>query len=238
MSEAQSLPVVAVLGVGPGLGAALAHRFAGEYAIAINARRAEYLSSLASDLRAKGGKVLEVPADLGDQAQVETIFKTIGEKLGPPEILLYNAGSGLLGTIEDITPEQFETTWRVNAYGAFLSAKAVAPAMIARGHGTMLFTGATAGVKAGARSIAFGPAKFAMRGLVQSLARDLGPKGVHVAWVNVDGIIDIPGRDFAQLTEEDMLKPESIAETYWHLAHQDPSAWTTELEVRPFKEKF
>ena len=102
----------------------------------------------------------------------------------------------------------------------------------------MLFTGATAGVKAGARSIAFGPAKFAMRGLVQSLARDLGPKGVHVAWVNVDGIIDIPGRDFGQLTEEDMLKPESIAETYWHLAHQDPSAWTTELEVRPFKEKF
>ena len=84
MSEAQSLPVVAALGVGPGLGAALAHRFAGEYAIAINARRAEYLSSLASDLRAKGGKVLEVPADLGDQAQVETIFKTIGEKLGPP----------------------------------------------------------------------------------------------------------------------------------------------------------
>jgi NADP-dependent 3-hydroxy acid dehydrogenase YdfG len=238
MAEAQSLPVVAVLGVGPGLGAALAHRFAGEYAVAINARRAEYLSSLGAEIRATGGQVLEVPADVGDRAQVKTVFKTIREQLGPPEILLYNAGSGLLGTIADITPEQYEATWRVNAYGAFLSAKEVASDMIAKGHGTMLFTGATAGVKAGARSLAFGPAKFAQRGLVQSLARDLGPKGVHVAWINVDGMIDIPGRDIPQLTKEDMLKPEAIAETYWHLAHQDRSAWTTELEVRPFKEKF
>jgi NADP-dependent 3-hydroxy acid dehydrogenase YdfG len=104
----------------------------------------------------------------------------------------------------------------------------------------MLFTGATAGVKAGPKSVAFGPAKFAMRGLAQSLARDLGPKGIHVAWINVDGGIDIPGRRerLPQLKEEDLLKPEAIAETYWHLAHQDRSAWTMELEVRPFKEKF
>ena len=112
--------------------------------------------------------------------------------------------------------------------------------MIARGRGTMLFTGATAGVKAGAKSVSFGPAKFAMRGLAQSLARDLGPKGVHVAWINVDGSIDIPGaRELKRgLQDGDFLKPDAIAETYWHLAHQDPSAWTMELEVRPFKEKF
>lgn len=238
MSDAQSLPVAAVLGVGPGLGAALARRFAKGYAVAINARRAAYLSSLAADIRADGGQVLEVPADIGDQAQVEAAFKTIRDQLGRPEVLLYNAGSGSWGTITEVTPEQYETTWRVNAYGAFLSAREVAPDMIAKGRGTMLFTGATAGVKAGARSLAFGPAKFALRGLVQSMARDLGPKGIHVAWVNVDGVIDIPGRSFAQFTAEDMLKPEAIAETYWHLAHQDPSAWTTELEVRPFKEKF
>ena len=238
MADSQSLPVAAVLGVGPGLGAALARRFAEKYAVAINARRASYLSSLATDIRVNGGQVLEVPADIGDQAQVETVFKTIREQLGPPEILLYNAGSGSWGTITDVTPEQYETTWRVNAYGAFLSAKEAAPDMIAKGRGSMLFTGATAGVKAGARSVAFGPAKFALRGLVQSMARDLGPKGIHVAWINVDGVIDIPGRDIPQFTEEDMLKPEAIAETYWHLAHQDPSAWTTELEVRPFKEKF
>ena len=221
-----------------GLGAALARRFAEKYAVAINARRASYLSSLAADIRASGGQVLEVPADIGDQAQVESVFKTIREQLGPPEVLLYNAGSGSWGTITDVTPEQYETTWRVNAYGAFLSAKEVAPDMIAKGHGSMLFTGATAGVKAGARSVAFGPAKFALRGLVQSMARDLGPKGIHVAWINVDGVIDIPDRDIPGFKEEDMLKPEAIAETYWHLAHQDASAWTTELEVRPFKEKF
>ncbi|MCE2484332.1 MAG: SDR family NAD(P)-dependent oxidoreductase [Desulfurellaceae bacterium] len=238
MADSPSLPVAAVLGVGPGLGAALARRFAQTYAVAINARRAAYLSSLATDIRASGGQVLEVPADIGDQAQVETVFKTIREQLGPPEVLLYNAGNGSWGTITDVTPEQYETTWRVNAYGAFLSAKEVAPDMIAKGRGSMLFTGATAGVKAGARSVAFGPAKFALRGLVQSMARDLGPKGIHVAWINVDGVIDIPGRDISGFTAEDMLKPEAIAETYWHLAHQDASAWTTELEVRPFKEKF
>lgn len=240
MAESQSVPVAAVLGVGPGLGAALARRFAQGYAVAINARSAEYLRSLAGEIRAAGGQVCEAPADLGDRAQVEAMFKSIREQLGPPEVLLYNAGSGTWGTITEITPEQYEKDWRVNAYGAFVSAKEVAPDMIARGRGAMLLTGATAGVKAGARSVSFGPAKFAMRGLAQSLARDLGPKGIHVAWINVDGVIDIPGRRerFPQFKEEDLLKPDAIAETYWHLAHQDRSAWTMELEVRPFKEKF
>jgi NAD(P)-dependent dehydrogenase (short-subunit alcohol dehydrogenase family) len=229
-----------VLGVGPGLGAALARRFAQGYAVAINARSAEYLHTLVKEIQGVGGQALAVPADVSDRTQVEAAFAMIRERLGQPEVLLYNAGSGTWGTIMDITPEQYETAWRVNAYGAFLSAKAVAPDMIARGRGTMLFTGATAGVKAGPKSVAFGPAKFALRGLVQSLARDLGPKGIHVAWINVDGVIDIPGRRarLSHLAEEDLLKPEAIAETYWHLAHQDRSAWTLELDLRPFKEKF
>jgi NAD(P)-dependent dehydrogenase (short-subunit alcohol dehydrogenase family) len=240
MAETTQVPVAVVLGVGPGLGAALARRFAQGYAVAVNARSAEYLRALAGEIRAAGAQVLEVPADIGDRTQVEAAFKSIRAQLGPPEVLLYNAGSGTWGTITDITPEQYENAWRVNAYGAFLSAKEVAPDMIARGRGVMLFTGATAGMKAGPKSVAFGPAKFAMRGLAQSLARDLGPKGIHVAWVNVDGVIDIPGRRerFPQLKEEDLLKPDAIAETYWHLAHQERSAWTMELEVRPFKEKF
>lgn len=238
MAEAKQIPVAVVVGVGPGLGAALARRFAQGYAVAIIARKAEYLKSLAAELRATGAQVLEVPADIGDRAQVEAAFTSIREQLGLPEVLLYNAGSGTFGTITDITPEQYEDSWRVNAYGAFLSAKAVVPDLIARGRGVIVFTGATAGVKAGPKSVAFGPAKFALRGLTQSLARDLGPKGIHVAWINVDGIIDIPGRHYPQLKDEDLLKPEAIAETYWHVAHQDRSAWTTELEVRPFKEKF
>jgi len=240
MAEAKQIPVAAVVGVGPGLGAALARRFAQKYAVAIIARKAEYLKSLAAELGATGAQILEVPADIGDRAQVEAAFTLIRERLGPPEVLLYNAGSGMFGTITDITPEQYEDSWRVNAYGAFLSAKAVVPDLIARGHGVILFTGATAGVKAGPKSVAFGPAKFALRGLTQSLARDLGPKGIHVAWINVDGVIDIPGirERYPQFKDEDLLKPDAIAETYWHLAHQDRSAWTLELEVRPFKEKF
>ena len=238
MAEAKQIPVAAVVGVGPGLGASLARRFAQGYKVAIIARNAEYLQSLAGEIRATGGQVLEVPADIGDRAQVEAAFKLIRERLDPPEVLLYNAGSGTWGTITDITPEQYEDNWRVNAYGAFVSAKAVVPDLIARGHGVILFTGATAGVKAGPKSVAFGPAKFALRGLTQSLARDLGPKGIHVAWINVDGVIDIPGRRYPQFKDEDLLKPDAIAETYWHLAHQDRSAWTLELEVRPFKEKF
>ena len=234
----ESKQVVVILGVGPGLGAALARRFAKEYPIAINARRADYLHSLAEEIRADGGQVFEAPADLGDRAQLEAMFTSIRERCGSPDVLLYNAGSGSFGTVTDITPEQYEQTWRVNAYGAFLSAKELAADMIARGRGVMLFTGATAGEKDGARSVAFGPAKFALRGLAQSLSRDLGPKGIHIGWINVDGVIDIPGRDIPNLTEEDMLKPEAIAETYWHLVHQDRSSWTMELTVRPFKEKF
>ncbi|MGH7933951.1 MAG: SDR family NAD(P)-dependent oxidoreductase [Candidatus Binataceae bacterium] len=233
MAEAKPTPVTAVLGVGPGLGAALARRFAKGYAVAISARSADYLKSLGGEIRAGGGNVLEVPADVGDRAQMDAAFNSIRTRLGAPEVLLYNAGGGAWGRITEITPEQYEASWRVNAYGAFLSAKQVAPDMIARGRGVMLFTGATAGVKAGARSIAFGPAKFAMRGLAQSMARDLGPKGIHVAWINVDGGIGIPGG-----RDEDLLDPDAIAETYWHLAHQDRSAWTMELEVRPFKETF
>jgi len=240
MATQSNKPVAVITGVGPGLGAALANRFAAAYAVAILARKADYLKALAAEIRKSGATVLDLPCDVSDAAQISKAFSAIRKDLGEPELLLYNAGSGAFGNITEITPAQYEADWRVNAFGAFVAAKEVAPAMIARGRGTMLFTGATAGVKAGAKSVSFGPAKFAMRGLAQSLARDLGPRGIHVAWINVDGSIDIPGARGLKpsLKDGDFLKPDAIAETYWHLAHQDPSAWTMELEVRPFKEKF
>jgi NAD(P)-dependent dehydrogenase (short-subunit alcohol dehydrogenase family) len=240
MAQTPDGQVAVVVGVGPGTGAALARRFAKQYRVALLARSTDYLKTLADEIRAAGGQALEAPADIANFSEVAGAFAAIREKLADPEILLYNAGSGVWGTIVDITAEQYEMAWRVNAFGAFLCAKEVAPAMIARGHGVMLFTGATAGVKAGPRSIAFGPAKFAMRGLAQSLARDLGPRGIHVASINIDGGIDIPRvrRGNPHFKDEDLLKPEAIADTYWHLAHQDRSAWTMELELRPFKEKF
>ena len=240
MGQAQQLPVALIVGVGPGTGAALARRFAEGYRVALVARSADYLTTLTEEIHSSGGEALSAPADVGNFSEMTRALAVVREKLADPEVLVYNAGSGVWGSIAEITPEQFEAAWRVNAFGAFLCAKEVAPAMVARGNGVMLFTGATAGVKAGPRSITFGPAKFAMRGLAQSLARDLGPKGIHVAWINVDGGIDIPRvrRGNPHFKDEDLLKPEAIAETYWHLAHQHRSAWTMELELRPFKEKF
>lgn len=240
MPESKDSRVAVITGVGPGLGAALARRFARGYAVAINARSASYVASLASEIAAAGGRAVDAPADLGDPAQVDAAFRSIRDRLGAPEVLIYNAGSAHWGDLTEVTAEQYESDWRVNAFGAFLCAKQVVPNMIARGRGVVLFTGATAGVKAGARSASFGPAKFAMRGLAQSMARSLGPKGVHVAWINVDGVIETPssGASVPQPHRDDLLKPEAIAETYWHLAQQDPSAWTMELEVRPFRERF
>lgn len=238
MAETQARPVTVVMGVGPGLGASLARRFAEKYAVAVNARRQDYLRNLAEEIRGRGGQALEAPGDVGNREQVAGVFKLIRQQLGEPEVLLFNAAAGPFGNVTEVTPEHFENCMRVNALGAFLCAKECVPAMVARGRGVILFTGATAGVKAGPRSIAFGPGNFAKRGLAQSLARDLGPKGIHVAWINIDGAIDLPNRQRPNLAKDDMLNPDAIAETYWHLAHQDRSAWTMELEVRPFKEKF
>jgi NAD(P)-dependent dehydrogenase (short-subunit alcohol dehydrogenase family) len=238
MASSANKPVAVVVGVGPGLGASLARRFASKYAVAINARSPDFLHTLANEIRGRGGVALEIQADISKPEQVGSAFEAIRSQLGGPEVLLFNAAAGPLGNIIEVTGEQFENCMRVNALGAFLCAKECAPSMIARGSGVMLFTGATAGVKAGARSIAFGPGNFAKRGLAQSLARDLGPKGIHIAWINIDGGIDLPHRQRPHVKKEDLLSPDAIAETYWHLAHQDRSAWTMELELRPFKEKF
>jgi NAD(P)-dependent dehydrogenase (short-subunit alcohol dehydrogenase family) len=233
--------IAMVVGVGPGLGAALVRRFAqGGHAVAMIARSREFMDDLAAEVKAAGGRALPVTADVADAEQIARAFTAVRSALGAPEVLLYNAGSGNWGTITEVTPQQYEDSWRTNAYGAFLCAKEAVPDMIAKRRGVMLFTGATAGVKAGPKSAAFGPAKFAVRGLAQSLARDLGPRGIHVAYVNVDGIIDIPHirTQMPSLKNEDLLRPAAIAEAYWFLANQDPSAWTQELDVRPFKEKF
>ena len=230
-----------MVGVGPGLGAALVRRFAqGGHPVAMVARSREFMDELATEVKAAGGRTLAATADVGDAEQIARAFDTVRAELGAPEVLLYNAGSGKWGTIVEITPAQYEDSWRTNAYGAFLCAKQAVSDMIKHRRGVMLFTGATAGIKAGPKSAAFGPAKFAVRGLAQSLARDLGPRGIHVAYVNVDGMIDMPAvrSQMASVKDEDLLKPAAIAEAYWHLANQDPSAWTQELDVRPFKEKF
>ena len=232
--------VATVIGVGPGLGAALAHRFAADYAVALVARNAEKLIDLAREISGAGGTSLFVPADVSKEHEIIGAFERIRRELGDTDVLLYNAAMRPFGTLMETKPSTFENTWRVGTLGAFLAAQQVVPAMLQKRRGVILFTGATAGVKPFPTSAAFGSAKFAMRGLAHVMARDHGPKGIHVAWINVDGAIDMPAihERFPQLKPEDMLKPSAIADTYWHLAHQDPSAWTLEIDVRPFKEKF
>jgi len=232
--------VVTVVGVGPGLGVALARRFASEYAVAMVARNGDKLRDFAKEISAAGGTALVVPADVSKEDEITGAFEGIRRELGDTDVLLYNAAMRPFGTLMDTTPRIFENTWRVGSFGAFLAAQQVVPAMLQKHRGVILFTGATAGVKPFANSAAFGPAKFAMRGLAQVMARDLGPKGIHVAWINVDGLIDMPfiRQRLPHLKDEDKLKPSAIADTYWHLAHQNVSAWTLEIDVRPFNEKF
>ena len=239
MAQAQR-PVAVVVGVGPGLGAALAHRFAKEYRVALVARSEDYLNKLAGEISAEGGEAVAVPANMASAEEIARAFEKIRRELDAPEVLLYNAAMRPFGRLMETKPSTFENTWRVSTFGAFLCAQEVVPKMLERGRGVILFTGATAGVKPFPTSAAFGPAKFALRGLAQVMARDLQPQGIHVAYINVDGAIDTPfiRQRFTSIKDEDMLKPSAIAETYWHLAHQDRSSWTHEIAVRPFKEKF
>ena len=239
MAEAKKL-VAVVVGVGAGLGAALARRFASAYTVALVARGAGKLEELAGEIKAAGGQAVAVPADVSKAGEIEAAFARIREEIGETDVLLYNAAMRPFGRLMETKPSTFENTWRVGAFGAFLCSQAVVPEMLARKSGVILFTGATAGIKPFPTSAAFGPAKFALRGLAQVMARDLGPQGIHVAYINVDGPIDMPAihQMRPNIEQEDMLAPSAIAETYWHLAHQHRSAWTQELDVRPFKEKF
>jgi NAD(P)-dependent dehydrogenase (short-subunit alcohol dehydrogenase family) len=239
MAESKK-PVVVVVGVGAGLGAALARRFASAYTVALVARGAGKLDGLAGEIKAAGGHAIAVPADVSKAGEIEAAFARIREEIGETDMLLYNAAMRPYGRLMETKPSTFENTWRVGAFGAFLCSQPVVPGMLASKAGVILFTGATAGIKPFPTSAAFGPAKFALRGLAQVMARDLGPQGIHVAYINVDGPIDMPAihQMRPNIGQEDMLAPSAIAETYWHLAHQHPSAWTQELDVRPFKEKF
>ncbi|HEV2171041.1 MAG TPA: SDR family NAD(P)-dependent oxidoreductase [Candidatus Binatus sp.] len=240
MAESNRRPVCVVIGVGPGLGAALARTFAKEYAVALVARGEDKLVSLAKEIELAGGKALAVSADVSKASDITAAFDRIRRELGEVDALLYNAAMRPFGKLMDTKPSTFENTWRVSTFGAFLAAQEVVPAMLKRGSGAIIFTGATAGIKPFPTSAAFGPAKFALRGLAQVMARDLQPQGIHVAYVNVDGALDMPAirERFPQLTDDSLLKPAAIADTFWHLAHQDRSAWSHDVDVRPFKEKW
>lgn len=233
--------VAAVLGVGPGLGAALARRFAGEgFAVAMMARREEILAEIRQDIDGEGGTALPVSADATDAGTVAAAFGRIRTELGDPEVLIYNAGAFQVGGVLEISPNQFDECFRSNCAGAFYAAREVLPAMIEAGHGTILLTGASASLRGKARFSALAVGKFGLRALAQSMAREFGPLGIHVSHVIIDGQINTPSIQEMMPDREGhtMLSPEAIAETYWQLHTQDPTAWTLESDLRPSVESF
>jgi NAD(P)-dependent dehydrogenase (short-subunit alcohol dehydrogenase family) len=240
ITQEKSDRVCAVVGVGEGLGMALAVRFAAGYKVALIARSPEVIAKTAGEIKAAGGVALPIQSDATVESEIAAAYDRINRELGPVEILIYNGGRRPMGRLMDTTPQVFEETWRLHTFGAFLWARQVVPEMLSRHSGAILITGATAGIRPWPTSAGFAPAKFAVRGLAEVMSRDLHPQGIHVAYVNVDGGIDMPLlRKFRPETkDEDLLKPSAIADAFWYLAHQDRSAWSHELDIRPFKEKF
>ena len=234
-------PVCLIVGVGPGTGAECARRFArGGYAIAMFARNRERLDELESELEDAKGYVCDV-SDL--EQLVDTVHKVQSE-MGTPEVLIHNAVSGVLdgggaSTFLESDPQRLEHNFRVNTTSLLYLAREVAPAMIEAGRGAILVTGNTSATRGKARFAYFAPTKAAQRILAQSMARDLGPKGVHVAYVLIDAAIDTPRTRpvFAADKPDDFFcKPTAIAEEMFHVAHQDRSAWSFDVEIRPFGE--
>lgn len=233
--------VCVVVGVGPGLGASAARRFAKEgFDVALVARRRDVLEAVAAEIEATGRRALAVPGDATDPVAVDSGYQMVEKHLGAPDVLVYNSGAFAVGGVLELSPEAFESAWKTLCFGGFLWARAAGPAMVARGSGTMIFTGATAALRGSARFSGLAVGKFGLRALSQSLARELHPKGVHVAHVIIDGQIDterarqtMPGRD-----PSEMLHPDAIAETYYHLHAQPRTTWTHELDLRPSVEKF
>jgi NAD(P)-dependent dehydrogenase (short-subunit alcohol dehydrogenase family) len=227
--------VAVVAGAGPGNGAALARRFAqAGYAVGLLARSRDALDALKKEIEGVHG----YECDVGSQDSVAQAFAAIRADLGDVNVLLYNAGSGVFAGVEDITPEQFEASWRVNAYGALLCAQQVISAMKKAASGSVVFIGATASRRGGPGTAAFAPAKAAQRSLAESMARSLWPSGIHVSLIIVDGVVDLPRTRRAMPDKPDgfFVKPSAVAETAFQLTCQDRSAWSFEVEARPFGE--
>jgi len=238
MTDKRHERVAIVAGVGPGLGAALVRKLVGEGCrVGMFARSPEFIGKLAAEL---GSHALAVLTDVSDAKQVSVGFDKARRQFGPVEILIAHASGSLGEGLMKTTPDQFEGSWRIGVLGAFLCAREAAPDMIKRGKGTIIFTGATSSVRGRGGAVAFSAAKFAVRGLAQSLAVELWPKGVHVAHVVIDGIIDTPKvrKTYKLSANEPLLKPDAIADSYWDLIQQDRSAWSLEIDLRPNKEAF
>lgn len=234
-----------IIGAGDATGGAIAAAFAKDGLVAVPVRRtADALVPLAERIIAEGGRCVPVGTDARDEAAMVALFDRVEAEIGPVEVAVFNIGANSPMSLLDETERRYRKIWELCALGGFLMAREAARRMVPRGRGTILFTGATASMRGGAGFAGFAGGKHALRALAQSAARELGPKGIHVAHVVVDGAIDtefirsqFPDR-YAQKAEDGILNPAHIAANYVMLHHQPRDAWTHELDLRPWQEGF
>jgi NAD(P)-dependent dehydrogenase (short-subunit alcohol dehydrogenase family) len=223
-----------IVGAGSGLSASLARLFSGEgMRVAIAARNTANLAALSAETGAQS-----FACDAADPGQVARLFEDVDSRLGMPDVVVYNASARLRGPLIELVPAEVEHALRVSAFGGFLVAQQAVRRMLPKASGAILFTGASASIKGYAQSAPFAMGKFALRGLAQSMARELAPQGIHVAHFVIDGGIRNPGRTEAPDKPDSLLNPDAIAETYLHVLRQPRSAWTWEIELRPWVERF
>jgi NAD(P)-dependent dehydrogenase (short-subunit alcohol dehydrogenase family) len=234
-----------IVGAGDSTGGAIARRFAREgFFTCVTRRNADKLQSLVARIEAEGGKARAFGSDARREEQVGALVDTIEREIAPIEVAVFNVGGNVRFPIREMTSRVYFKTWEMGCFGGFLMGREAARVMVGRGRGTILFTGATASLRGSAGFAAFAGAKHALRALAQSMARELGPLGIHVAHVVIDGAIDTPfirenfPERYALKERDGILDPEAIAENYWRLHTQPRSAWTHELDLRPWIEKW
>ncbi len=244
-----SKPAALIVGAGDYIGAAIAKRFAaGGYATCVGRRNAEKLEPLVDEIRSTGGEAHSFALDARDEQQVVDLFARVEREIGPLEVVVFNVGANVNFPIRDTTTRVFSKVWQMACLAGFLTGREAARHMVPRGKGTLLFTGATASLRGGQGYAAFASAKFGLRALAQSLARELGPEGIHVAHLVIDAGVDTAwvremiekrsGRSADALPEGTLVDPDSIAAAYWYIHQQPPDAWTFELDLRPSIEKW
>lgn len=244
MSTPHDSRVALVIGAGDGNGAAIARRFAREgYVACVVRRTADKLQPLVGQIVASGGRAHAFGTDARKEEDVIALFEQIERDIGPVEVLVFNVGANVPSSILDETARKYFKIWEMACLAGFLSGREAAKRMVARGRGTILFTGATASMRGAAGFGAFAGAKHALRALAQSMARELGPRGVHVGHIVIDGMVDtdfirdnFPKVYAERMPKEGILKPEHVAESYWQLHSQPRDAWTFELDLRPYME--
>jgi short-subunit dehydrogenase len=237
--------VALIIGAGDATGGAIAKRFAkGGYISCMTRRNADKLQPLIDEIEQAGGTAYGFASDARKEQQVIQLIEEIESNIGEIEVLVFNIGANVPCSILEETARKYFKIWEMACFSAFLTGREVAKRMVSRQRGTLIFTGATAGLRGAAYFSAFAGAKHALRALAQSMARELGPQNIHVAHVVVDGAIDTDfiKNSFPDLYEkkdqDGILNPEHIAENYWHLAQQPRDAWTHELDLRPWMEKW